>query len=136
MAVTVDIREFDRLRERIRPLETVELDPLLEDLGRELAFQTKKRLLSDKRSPDGGPWAPRAQPAAHPVLERSRKLASSITHQLIASGVEVGSSVVYAAPQMFGSPRQGIKARPYLGIGSEDAEALEEVAARFLGEAL
>lgn len=135
MAVTIDSADFDRLRTRIARMADVDVDPLLEKLGEELAFQTKKRL-SDKSAPDGSPWPQRAQAAPHPLLERTRRLAGSIDHRSIQSGVEVGSNLVYAAAQLFGSPKQNIRARPYLGIGADDAEALEEVAVRFLGEAL
>lgn len=137
MAVTVDSRDFDRLRERISHLDDVDLDELLDELGAELAYQTRKRLTVGKESPEGVPWAPRRDPGElHPLLQRTNKLSGSIEHRVTSDGVSVGSNLIYAAAQLFGSPEQGIAARPYLGIGPDDAEVLEDVAAHFLAEAI
>lgn len=137
MAVTVETADFDRLRERIAKMGDVELDELLDDLGAELAFQTRKRLTSEKRSAEGVAWAPHRDPATmHPLLQRTNRLSGSIEHRVVPEGVEVGSNLIYAAAQLFGSPEQGIIARPYLGIDEDDAKALEAIAVDFLAEAL
>lgn len=138
MAVTVDIADFDRLRERIaKGIGDADLDELLDRLGAELAWETRKRLTSEKRSAEGVAWAPRRDPSeTHPLLQRTNRLSSSIEHRVVPEGVEVGSNLIYAAAQMFGSPEQGILARPFLGIDEDDAKALETVAVEFLAEAL
>lgn len=138
MAVTVDTADFDRLRARIaQGIGDADLDELLDELGAELAFQTRKRLTSEKRSAEGVAWAPRRDPSdTHPLLQRTNRLSASIEHRVVPDGVEVGSNLIYAAAQLFGSPEQGILARPYLGIDEDDAKALEGIAADFLAEAI
>lgn len=137
MALQVDDREFDRLRARIAQLSSVELDPLLERLGEKLAEQTRERLLVEKASPDGRRWKPRRERGdGHPLENKSGLLIRSIDFRVIPEGVEVGSPLRYAAAQMFGSAAQHIPARPYLGLGPDDAPELERTAAEYLVEAV
>lgn len=130
-------------------------------IGAHLAQTTKERF-DQGMDPDGNPW-----PASIRVLVNggntlvdSRALRDSITYEADASGVEVGTNVIYAATHQFGAtitaksagalrfniPGVGfitkqsvtIPARPFLGMNAEDeveigAIITDQLAAAFGG---
>ena len=116
-------------------------EPALRAIGEELQRTTQDRFdPGQKKSPDGTPWA-RNSPVTiarkgrdNPLYQRGN-LQNTIRYQLRgATGVEVGTNLVYGAAQQFGMvkgyagrtrrgapiPWGNIPARPYLGLSADD----------------
>lgn len=128
---------------------------LLDDIGAGLADNTRLRF-SDQTGPDGVRWKPsiRALAQGGETLRDTGRLMSSITHTVLANGVEVGTNVPYAAPLHFGAtirPTAGqflrfsipgagwatvseveLPARPFLGLDADDEQYVVDVIAQFL----
>lgn len=121
-------------------------EPALRSIGEELQRTTQERFdQGQKQAPDGTPWA-RNSPVTiarkgrdNPLYQRGN-LQNTIRYQLRgATGVEVGTNLVYGAAQQFGMvkgyagrtrrgapiPWGNVPARPYLGLSADDeAETL------------
>ncbi len=116
-------------------------EPALRSIGEELQRTTQERFdQGQKQAPDGTPWA-RNSPVTiarkgrdNPLYQRGN-LQNTIRYQLRgATGVEVGTNLVYGAAQQFGMvkgyagrtrrgapiPWGNIPARPYLGLSADD----------------
>jgi phage virion morphogenesis protein len=134
---------------------------LLQSIGVEMAEQTKERFETQK-SPDGDSWKALAQKTkdyyagngwgARSILIGEGLLQQSVTSEVQggAWAVLVGAAMEYAAVHQFGAeiapksaralfvPGYGmlkkvnIPARPYLGVSSDDAKAIEDAVASFL----
>jgi phage virion morphogenesis protein len=135
---------------------------LLQSIGGEIEDQTKERFDTQK-SPDGDSWKALAQKtkdyynsqgwSARSTLVGEGMLRDSITSEVQSGAwaVLVGAAKEYAAVHQFGAeitpksakalfvPGYGmlkkvkISARPYLGVSSNDAKAIEDAVANFLG---
>lgn len=101
----------------------------------------------NEESPEGEKWkilsavtVERREAAGHgptPILRVSGALRGSINMQSSDTDVRIGSALVYAAIQHFGGESKGymdaeIPARPYLGMGPDDEEAIFEIAEDWL----
>lgn len=116
-------------------------EPALRSIGEELQRTTQERFdQGQKQAPDGTPWA-RNSPVTiarkgrdNPLYQRGN-LQNTIRYQLRgATGVEVGTNLIYGAPHQFGMvkgyagrtrrgapiPWGNIPARPYLGLSADD----------------
>ncbi|MEM9737409.1 MAG: phage virion morphogenesis protein [Pseudomonadota bacterium] len=168
LRITHKAEGFDRAQRAFRELGDLGADPreLLEAIGAALTDSTVERLAVTNTSPDGVPWpqSRRAQVTGGPTQFDSGMagLAGSITHNVIPSGVEIGSPLVYAAQRQEGGTiraRPGKRlvfktwdsagnpitifakqvtqpARPYLGVSAEDQIEIEGLALDALEEAL
>ena len=148
--------------------------PALREIGELLVASTRQRFATG-RAPDGTPWAPnslvtvlrylsrfggsfrrggggltkrgQARAAAKkPLIGETRRLSSEIAYRLIPRGVEVGSSLEYAAVQQFGArkgqfgrtrrgapiPWGDIPPRPFLGLSDADRTAVLQLLAAHL----
>lgn len=146
-----------------------DLTPAMRDIGETLAESTKRRFASST-APSGARWAPNSQvtilqylaryKGSHtkagalsakgatraggkkPLIGETRSLSSQIFYQAGRDGVEVGSSMVYAAVQQFGArakafgraPWGDIPARPFLGLSEQDRADILDILAGYLGE--
>jgi phage virion morphogenesis protein len=143
-------------------LNSADRTRLLQSIGVEMETQTQERFDTQK-SPDGDSWKALAQKtkdyynsrglAARSILVGEGTLRDSITSEVQggAWSVLVGAAMEYAAVHQFGAqivpksakalfvPGYGmlkkvnIPARPYLGVSSDDAKAIEAAVAVFLG---
>ena len=115
--------------------------PALRSIGEELQRTTQERFdQGQKQAPDGTPWARNAPVTIarkgrdNPLYQRGN-LQNTIRYQLRgATGVEVGTNLVYGAAQQFGMvkgyagrtrrgapiPWGNVPARPYLGLSADD----------------
>ena len=77
--------------------------PLFEDIGLSLVTSTQHRF-DTSTSVDGSPWPPSLRVKKHggETLILSGRLYRSITANASATGVEIGTNVVYAAIHQFG----------------------------------
>ncbi len=78
-----------------------------------------------------------------PLVGESRELATQIYYNVTSHGVEIGSPMEYAAIQQFGGSKAefphlwgDIPARPFLGLSTQDASAIEAEALAYLDDLL
>jgi len=140
---SADTREIKRLAAALKgvTLEAADRRHLTRALGVELEDQTKERF-DRKETPDGDPWKAiseahqeylaRRFPGAEPPLVVSGGLRDSVESQPSEWVVLTGATKVYAAVHHFGWAEKNIPARPYLGVGPEDEEALAGIVEDFL----
>ena len=109
---------------------------LLRRMGAEVKTQTKERIQSKKRAPDGTPWKPwsadyaATRHANHSLLINEGHLQNSISFRSTADVVSIGSHLEYARiHQLGGKTRKGIvlPARPYLDVELEDPEGRHDL---------
>ncbi|MCB1520670.1 MAG: phage virion morphogenesis protein [Hyphomicrobiaceae bacterium] len=154
--VGIEIHGLDRLADRLARLSSLNHALMLEALGATVESQTRRRITSEKTSPDGAAWKPNR--AGTSILVRRGGLRDSIHYRTGASEVRIGSGLVYAAIHQFGGtirpkaarklvfPGSGgglvfadqvtIPARPYLGVSAANRVELERVLLTAIGQLL
>ncbi len=138
MRTELDASGLAAIEARLRRLSEPQTERLLGQLGEEELDATRRRIRITEQSPDGAPWpalTPEyAQRTADPsdFLQDSDALLSSLQALVQGEEVAIGSALPYA-----GSLQRGRRnARPYLGVGEDEAEELELIAATFLEASL
>jgi phage virion morphogenesis protein len=138
-SVQVDAELAIKALDRLTP-DQMEL--ITENIGLMLEQQTKDRITSEKRSPEGAPWAPWSARYAASLSKRNRVTARSLLyghpklygHPNLEASIEGGSTgleakvgvyVIYGAIHQFGG--RGIPARPYLGLSGENRAEIEDL---------
>jgi len=144
--------------------------PLYKAIGEDLVQSTKDRFASST-GPDGQRWAPNSEATflafvdkftkttrkdgrlnakgagvvmgKKPLVGESGSLSSQIFYNLIPGGLEVGSTMEYAAMQQFGGTIADwphlwgdIPARPFLGVSAADTEHILDEIQAYLSELL
>lgn len=118
-----------------------DMTPVMRAIGDVIVEQTDSAFESSK-SPGGTGWTPsgRALTKSGQTLIDTARLRNSITRQATASGVTVGSGVIYAAIHQLGG-RAGRKhrtilpARPFLpDDASLDMDEITDVITRYLNK--
>jgi phage virion morphogenesis protein len=126
-------------------------DPLMAEIGEMLVSSTKERFQpGNQAGPDGQKWAPnspvtlaRKKPQTN-ILTHRGLLGDSIRYQVTDRGrnVSVGSDRVYAAMMQYGGTKRqfphlwgDIPARPFLGLSTDDRQAIREIMRRYRGMA-
>lgn len=76
-----------------------------------------------------------------PLIGETRRLSSEIFYQASSNEVTIESGLKYSAIHQFGGQagrgkRITIPARPYIGLSSSDADAIESAASRFIAASL
>lgn len=174
--ITIDDRDvLTALGELARRVQNP--TPALADIGERMVASTRRRF-TEGRAPDGTPWTPnspvtvlrylgrfkgsfrrrgggitkageRRAAAKKPLIGETRRLSSEIAYRLIPGGVQIGSSLEYAAVQHFGAKRGAfgrtgrgaaipwgdIPPRPFLGVSADDRTAILDTLAGYLGAA-
>lgn len=122
------------------------LMPAMQDIGEYMVMATKQRF-STATAPDGSKWAENSALTAKlkghnkPLIGESKRLSNEIHYNASAGGIEIGSSLIYAATQQFGAtkgsfgttkrggpiPWQTIPARPFLGVSASDADHITDI---------
>lgn len=126
-----------------------DLTPVMQDIGEEMVVSTRERFLAGV-SPEGAAWVPKSQATIdnyhrrgdqidlRPLFGPSLSLSSQIAWLASADQVEWGSSRIYSAVMQFGAakgafgtdaggspiPWGNIPARPFLGLSTEDRQAV------------
>ena len=128
---------------------------LFDEIGVSLTEAARLRFI-DQAGPDGQPWVPsyRATNQGGETLRDKGVLMSSLTHVVLADGVEYGTNVPYAGPLHFGAEIQAVNgpflrfkipgggwvskksvtlpARPFLGINADDEQTISDIINDFL----
>lgn len=123
-------KEFARLADRLERLADLKLGELLDLMGSEVENQTRRRIESEKTDPEGSPWPEWSERYAatrrngKKLLEGEGDLLDSITFEVGADDVVIGTNLIYGAIHQFGGEEVGIpiEARPYLGLSSENKD--------------
>jgi phage virion morphogenesis protein len=148
---------FDKALNKFQDALANQKKALLEACGDALVSGTLKRF-QDEEDPQGQKWAPVARSGK--ILTDTARLRNSIDSAVAGDTVLVGSNVIYALIHQEGgvikpvnkkslkfkvgkgkggkwvSAKQvTIKARPYLGISTEDWQEIGETISDFIGEA-
>lgn len=153
--IQIDVREVSVIADRLNSLGDVNKGELLDALGALGVSQTQQRIASEKRSPDGAPWAPNRRGGS--ILLLAGHLLGSISHQVGNDMVSWGSNLVYAAIHQLGGtirPRSArrlvfmignmtvfakqvtIQARPYLGFSQGNLSEIRETVEDWLQRVL
>lgn len=113
---------------------------LMRALAAEGESQTRRRIESDKRAPDGAAWQEWSQGYAitrhsgQSLLDSTGALVSSITAFADRETAGWGTNLVYAPTHQFG--RGAIPPRPFLGVSLDDAEAFLDIAEEWADDLL
>lgn len=134
---------LSRFDARIKKLSSMDMTDLLENVIAEVESQTRRRIQSERRSPEGLPWAAwserygKTRHGGHSLLQGEGDLLDSIQSLVTDNAGMVGSNLVYAAVHHHGS-RKGsgrrIPARPFLGLSPQNLDEVQGVVATWLEE--
>lgn len=149
MSVSLHSPELNALARKIdRALSQGVSDRCVRLIAGDLVRSTKRRIMSEKREPDGTPWvawsdAYEARKKPGTMLAQSKALHRSIQAIVGSDSIEIGSDDIKAAVHQYGHTiRSGafagayIPARRYLGFSDADERAIhnrmiEDVRKRF-----
>lgn len=125
------------------------LEPALDEIG--AAVQASISLnFSGQHDPDGNPWEPLSdvtlenrRGGSGQILRDTGRLNRSITYNVQAESVEIGSDVVYANMQQFGGKKTDfpwlwgdIPPRPFVGVSEADKAEILAILSRHLERSL
>lgn len=130
-----------------------DMTPLMDDIAGILEDEAQSAF-REERSPEGDGWARLSQvtialreKSGHwpgQILQRSGRLAQSISTQVTPTSATVGTNVIYAAVQQFGAARREFKgvapwgripARPFLGLSEDGRDEIRDLAERYVADA-
>lgn len=153
--IAIDVEGLDAVVAKLERLPSLSRVLVLEAGGSMIESQTRRRIISEKTSPDGAAWKPNR--AETSILKRAGHLLASIHYRVFGSEVRIGSGLVYAAIHQFGGtivPKNASKlvfngldglvfadqvtipARPYLGVSAANRAELEPVLLTAISKAL
>jgi phage virion morphogenesis protein len=123
------------------------LDQVIDrDLGAALAevleAQTRRRILVEKRAPDGTKWPKwsdnyaKTRGGGDSLLVDSHDLEKSVKGEGHGKDATVLADTVYAAAQNFGYPARNLPARTFLGISTENEAEIGDTLRAVLEDAL
>jgi phage virion morphogenesis protein len=101
--------------------------------------QTLRRFAT-KTAPDGRPWAPRKasrrskRKSGSGLLVDTGRLRNSIGSKIYGLEAEVGTNVFYGKYHQYGTKK--MVARPFLGIGEQDAAEIVKIIEQFIASSL
>ncbi|WP_126456728.1 phage virion morphogenesis protein [Sulfuriflexus mobilis] len=130
-----NLNDLARLQKRLANLpQSIDLYGLAEALSAEGEAQTRRRISSEKSSPEGKAWEPWSEAYAatrhggHSLLENEGDLLDSIQGFVEGTTAGWGTNLIYGATQHFGDEDRGIPSREYLGLSAENEADLVAVA--------
>lgn len=114
------------------------LRPAFLSIG-EYAIRKANDNFRGQHDPDGVAWAPlsanyRKRKRGTKILTESGRLRGSITYQLTALTVTVGTNAKYARAHQEGYPKRNLPARPFIGASEEDIEEMGKILLDYLSQ--
>jgi phage virion morphogenesis protein len=123
-----------------------DMSPVTLDIGELLLVSTKQRFQQGV-SPDGVPWQKNSattlarKKGTRPLIGETKRLSNEIHYSNDASGVDLGTNLIYAAPNHFGAskgafgktkrggpiPWGNVPARPFFGISDQDEQSILDI---------
>lgn len=116
--ITIDLSGLGMVQDRLDKLAGIDYRRVLDTIGTVVEVQTRRRLGSEKTSPEGQRWQEWSSRYANSgrgrkKLERSSGLIDSLTHTVGHNKVEIGSNLVYAAIHQFGSGKEPVSVKAH-----------------------
>lgn len=156
VSITVDLAGLQRAIGGLDRLADLDESELLTGIGSMGENQTRRRIESEKTSPDGVPWKPNRE--GTPTLLRSGDhLHNSLAFEVGSGLVRWGASWEYAHVHQYGAtivPKGAkplsftsggrrryaksvtIPARPFVGLSAENSAHVERLVTDFLGRGM
>lgn len=156
VGISIDIAGLERAIGAIGRLANLDESALLETLGALGERQTRRRIESEKTSPDGAPWAPNREGTSI-LLRSGEHLRDSIAYEVSTPLVRWGSSWRYAHVHQNGATivpksakalaftsggkrrfakRVTIPARPFVGVSAANGAEIRRDVVAWLGSQL
>ncbi|GJD93360.1 phage virion morphogenesis protein [Methylobacterium iners] len=152
VSLTLDVRDLAAANALIGRFAELDEGALLTTIGGIGEMQTRRRIESEKTSPDGAPW-PANREGTSILLRTGEHLRDSIAFEVGASQVTWGSSWEYAHVHQDGAvitakgkslsfvsggrrrfaKRVTIPARPFVGLSTANGREIEDVVTDWLG---
>lgn len=141
LAINVEINDREVLAALRRLLAAgTDMEPVFRSIGERMLINTRSRFVRQE-SPEGVAWAP-LSPAYRAAKKKNKDkiltargyLFDTLRYQASASGVEFGTDRIYGATHQFG--RDGIPARPFLGLSEGDRQDILSIVSDHLRRAL
>lgn len=138
MSLWTDLRDIERLQSRIERLGKFNRTDLLNAIGAEVESQTRRRLSTEKTSPDGEAWqeltddyaAKKSAVSSGGLLEFKADLIESTQYLLMSDAVIVGSNKPYARRHNLGD--EHMPQRQFLGLSNDNINDLSNLLDDFL----
>jgi phage virion morphogenesis protein len=145
VSVVFDVSRYvGRLSELLNKLEHKQ--ELMQDLARYMVRSTRNRILRQKVSPSGKPWAPLSEVTialkdgrSQPLFDTGSLAESIAVAQASNDGFTVSSNVPYGGYMQFGVKRTGgfipgrtIPARPFMGYSDANVRVIEKMIRKHL----
>lgn len=143
-AIVIGKQQLEQLIAKVHKATAADTFGLLDAIGQQQEDSARRRIFETKRTPSGKRWAPwstsyaKTRGPQHSLLRAGGDLADTMAHEVDGkSAVLVGSSMVYAATQLYGDDARGIPGRAYLDTepgfaDSRDREEIRDIARDFL----
>ncbi len=117
----------DQLQRRLSRLRLKNWTPALRESANYMEASTKQNFLLEK-DPNGNPWIPLAASTlagkrSGKKLQETGRLINSIGSDVTHHRARIYTNVEYAPYLQYGT--KNIPARPFLGVGRKDQEAIE-----------
>lgn len=133
MKIELTQKGMDALLKRLTRIEKGLKSPgvVKRDVGRLLVKQTKRRIETEKTSPDGRPWMPwtkeyaATRGAGHSLLIDTGGLLESIKARVRSDDVQITSDKTYAG---FVN-----RSRTFLGVSRSNASELSDLVQKWMG---
>jgi phage virion morphogenesis protein len=117
-----------------------DMEPVFRSIGERLLINTRSRF-ARQESPEGVAWAPlspayraRKKKNKDKILTARGYLHDTLRYQASEFGVEIGTDRIYGATHQFG--RDGIPARPFLGLSDGDRQDILGIVSDHLRRAI
>lgn len=154
-AISIQADGSSPVMEALTQLAGLNTAAMFDEIGAELVSSTQRRF-TGQHDIDGNPWKQswRAANQNGQTLRDTGRLMNSITHNVLANGVEVGTDFEYAHVLHFGaeiypktaeyltfavggqyrkSKHVSIPPREFLGIDAEDEQNILDIIGRHIG---
>lgn len=152
VSITIDVSGLEAAIGKIERFAAIETGALLTAVGAIGEMQTRRRIESEKTSPDGAPWKPNREGTSI-LLRSGEHLRDSIAYEVAGDLVRWGSSWQFAHVHQNGATiaakgkalsftsggrrryakKVTIPARPFVGLSAGNGVELERVVTDFLG---
>lgn len=150
VVIEFDPASAERLQKQLARLSAACQKPgrLLRALAAAGESQTRRRIESERRGPDGAPWPEwspnyaKTRHGGHSLLQSTGALLDSLTSFADDLVGGWGTNLRYAAIHQFGGQTgmkpgpAAIPPRPFLGVSAEDLEELADIAEDYLDRLL
>lgn len=158
VSIVIDASSIDGALEKLRPILEFEPAELMSAIGAMGEMQTRRRISSEKTSPDGAAWPPNLKGTSI-LVETGQHLLASVAHSSSAEQAEWGASWEFAHVHQDGmtiTPRNArylavpaaafgagdgvryaksvtIPARPFVGISDANAQEIIDLVTDHFG---